>query len=79
MTMTATKHEGVHDCKQGDKIDRLEQEMGRLNKAVFLGNGQPSVLSQLAVLRQMVQALAWLVGVTCAAVIGQIVARVVLK
>jgi hypothetical protein len=37
------------------------------------------VLAQLAVLRQIIMTLSWLVGVTCTAVIGQIVARVVIK
>jgi hypothetical protein len=73
------QHEDGVDCKQGDKIDRLDQETSKLNKAVFFGNGQPSILSQLAVMRQSIMALSWLVGVTCAAVIGQIVARVVIK
>jgi hypothetical protein len=75
----SNQHKDGIDCKQGDKIDRLEQEMGKLNKAVFFGNGQPSVLAQLAVLRQIIMTLSWLVGVTCTAVIGQIVARVVIK
>jgi hypothetical protein len=74
-----TRHHDEIDCKQGDKIDRMDQDMSKLTKAMFFGNGQPSVLSQLAVMRQSIQALSWLVGVTCAAVIGQIVARVVIR
>jgi hypothetical protein len=77
-TMTR-QHDGVVDCKQADKIDRMDQEMSKLNQAMFFGNGQPSVLAQLAVLRQIIMTLSWLVGVTCAAVIGQIVARVVIR
>jgi hypothetical protein len=76
--MTRQHEEGV-DCRQADKIDRMDQEMSKLNQAMFFGNGQPSVLAQLAVLRQIIMTLSWLVGVTCAAVIGQIVARVVIK
>jgi hypothetical protein len=76
--MTRQHEEGV-DCRQADKIDRMDQDMSKLTKAMFFGNGQPSVLSQLAVMRQSIQALSWLVGVTCAAVIGQIVARVVIR
>jgi len=72
--MTEKRHDEI-DCKQGDKIDRLDQEMAKLNKAMFFGNGQPSVISQLAVMRQSIQALSWLVGITCCAVVGQIVAR----
>ena len=68
------KHEEM-ECSQGDKIDRLDQEMAKLNKAMFFGNGQPSVLAQLAVMRQSIMALSWLVGVTCVAVVGQIVAK----
>jgi hypothetical protein len=75
MTALAAKHDAT-DCKQGDKIDRLDQEMARLNKAVFLGNGQPSIMAQLAVMRQSITAAAWIAGVTCAAVIGQIVLKV---
>jgi hypothetical protein len=76
--MSRQHEEGV-DCRQADKIERLDQEMSKLNKAMFFGNGHPSVLAQLAVMRQSIMALSWLVGVTCAAVIGQIVARVVIK
>jgi hypothetical protein len=70
----SSKHEEMQ-CSQGDKITRLDQEMAKLNKAMFFGNGQPSVLSQLAVMRQTIQALSWLVGITCCAVVGQIVAK----
>jgi sorbitol-specific phosphotransferase system component IIBC len=76
--MSNQKHEEA-ECKQADKIVRLDQEMGRLVKAVFIGNGQPSVIAQLAVLRQSMQTLSWLVGVTCVAVIGQIVAKIFSK
>lgn len=62
------------DCKQADKIETICRELGALNKAVFLGNGRPSVMAQMEVLRDQMQKLCWLVGVTCAAVIGQIVA-----
>lgn len=62
------------ECKQGDNIDTIKRELGALNKAVFLGNGRPSVMAQMEVLRDQMQKLCWLVGVTCAAVLGQIVA-----
>jgi hypothetical protein len=76
--MSNQKHEEI-ECKHADKIGRLDQEMARLVKAVFIGNGQPSVIAQLAVLRQSMQTLSWLVGVTCVAVIGQIVAKIFAK
>lgn len=62
-----------HECDQSDKISGIEREVGRLNTAVFLGNGTPSIVAQLAVIRQAVNALCWLVGGVCMAVIGQIV------
>jgi len=62
------------ECKQIDKIETICRELGTLNKAIFLGNGRPSVMAQMEVLRDQVNKLCWLVGITCVAVIGQIVA-----
>lgn len=62
------------ECKQGDNIDAIKEQLGALNKAVFFGNGRPSVMAQMEVLRDQMAKLCWLVGVTCAAVLGQIVA-----
>ena len=61
------------ECKQSDKVETLGRELGKLNKIVFEGNGQPSVMQQLATLRQSVQALCWVAGGTLIAVIGQLV------
>ena len=61
------------DCKQADKMDAIGRELGDLNKIIFRGNGQPSVMQQLATLRQSVQALCWVAGGTLVAVIGQLV------
>jgi hypothetical protein len=61
------------ECKQADKMETIGRELGKLNKIVFEGNGQPSVMQQLATLRQSVQALCWVAGGTLIAVIGQLV------
>jgi hypothetical protein len=61
------------ECKQADKIETIGREVGDLNKIIFRGNGQPSVMQQLATLRQSVQALCWVAGGTLIAVIGQLV------
>ena len=61
------------DCKQADKMEAIGRELGELNKIIFRGNGQPSVMQQLATLRQSVQALCWVAGGTLIAVIGQLV------
>jgi len=61
------------ECKQADKMDAIGRELGELNKIIFRGNGQPSVMQQLATLRQSVQALCWVAGGTLIAVIGQLV------
>ena len=61
------------ECKQADKMESIGRELGKLNKIVFEGNGQPSVMQQLATLRQSVQALCWVAGGTLIAVIGQLV------
>lgn len=63
----------THLCTQENRLVSAERDLGRLNKAVFFGNGEPSITSQMAVLRKTVAALCWLVAVTCAAVITQIV------
>jgi len=65
-----TQHE---ECLQKDKLMTHDRELSHLNQAVFFGNGSPSIVSQLATLRQTVFALCWLVTVTCTAVIGNVV------
>ena len=47
-----------------------------LNDKVWRGNGKPALTEQIAVQAQTVRALCWLVAVTCAAVIAQIVAMI---
>lgn len=66
-------HSQVVECQQADKIESIERELCDLNKAVFRGNGKPSLISQMAVVDAKINALCWLVGGTCMAVIGQIV------
>jgi len=61
------------NCLQEDRIGAAERDVKTLNKIVIVGNGAPSLVSQMAVMRQTVFALCWLVGVTCVAVIGQFV------
>ena len=65
-----TQHE---ECLQKDNLMMHDRELSHLNQAVFFGNGTPSIISQLATLRQTVMALCWLVAVTCTAVIGNVV------
>jgi hypothetical protein len=74
--MTAPRHED-HECKQADKIARLDQEMGRVNKAVFYDPA--SVMAQLASMRESVRVLSWLVGLACASVVGQVVIKIFAK
>jgi len=65
-----------HDCTQENRIECIEREVGTLNDKVWRGNGKPALTEQMAVLSQTVRALCWLVAVTCAAVIAQIVAMI---
>lgn len=69
----AGQHDG-HDCTQEKRLEGIEREIGDLNTRVWRGNGKPALTEQVAVLVQTVRALSWLVAVTCAAVIAQIVA-----
>lgn len=65
-----------HDCTQKNRIEGIEREVGTLNDKVWRGNGKPALTEQMAVLSQTVRALCWLVAVTCAAVIAQIVTMI---
>lgn len=68
-----------HECKQEGRLGRMERELGDLNNRVWRGNGQASMMEKLATLEVTVRILCWLVGVTCVAVIGQIVSIVLSK
>ena len=61
------------ECSQEEKLSVHDRELMHLNQAVFFGNGSPSIVSQLATMRQTVTALCWLVAVTCGAVITNVV------
>jgi hypothetical protein len=65
-----------HDCIQETRLAGMEREIGTLNDKVWRGNGKPALTEQIAVQAQTVRALCWLVAVTCAAVIAQIVAMI---
>lgn len=65
-----------HECTQENRIGAVEREVGDLNDKVWRGNGKPSIIEQIACMRQTVSALCWLVAVTCGAVIAQIVALI---
>ena len=60
-------------CKNESRITTAERELGKLNDAVFYGNGKPPILAQLAVLKWAVTSVLWLAGMTLTAVVGQVV------
>lgn len=60
----------VETCEQADRIGTLEREMGVVNKAVLQPGG---LISQVAVQNIQIRALCWLVGLTCSAVVVQVV------
>lgn len=65
--------EVVSGCQQKDEIDCLKREMGAVNKALFLGNGQPPLVTQTATNTQAINALTRLAWVTLTAVVGEAV------
>lgn len=65
--------EKLIECQQVDEISGLRDKIGKLDKAVFFGNGNPAIVTQLATIQQTIQALTWLAAVTLTAVIGQVV------
>lgn len=74
MKIHGTDHDGqAVECKQEDRLIGHDREIGVLNKIVIYGNGKPSLVTQVSNLSQIVQALCWLVAVTCSAVIVQAV------
>jgi hypothetical protein len=69
------KHE-AETCVQDQRICGMEREIGTLNDKVWRGNGKPALTEQMAVMRQTVNALCWLVATTCGAVIVQVVVMI---
>lgn len=57
------------DCKQENRLDGVDRELGRLNEAVFFGPA--SIVSEIGSIRTIMKILCWLVGGSCMAVIGQ--------
>ena len=63
----------VSDCQQVDELESLKREIGHVNKALFLGNGQPPLVTQMATNTQAISALTRLAWVTLTAVVGEAV------
>ena len=63
----------VVGCQQEDEINTLKREMGSINKALFIGNGRPAIVSQVATNSQAIGALTRLAWVTLTAVVGEAV------
>ena len=63
----------VVECQQEDAITDMGRKVDGLDKAVFRGNGQPSLVSQTATNTQAINALTRLAWVTLTAVIGEAV------
>lgn len=61
------------ECQQTEKIESIDRELGRLCKVVLYGNGQPSLVTQMAIATKTITALVWVAAVTLASVIGQMV------
>lgn len=68
-----TEGDGLIECQQKDEIASLKEKITKIDKTLFLGNGKPSMMTQMAVMQQTIYALTWLAAVTLTAVIGQIV------
>jgi hypothetical protein len=67
------------DCTQEARIGALEREVGSLNNKVWRGNGSASLTERMAVQDQAIRALCWLVGITCTAVVVQVIAMIFKK
>jgi len=63
----------VVGCQQEDEINTLKREMGSINKALFIGNGRPAMVAQVATNSQAIGALTRLAWVTLTAVVGEAV------
>ena len=63
----------VVGCQQEGEINTLKREMGSINKALFIGNGRPAIVSQVATNSQAIGALTRLAWVTLTAVVGEAV------
>ncbi len=63
----------VVECQQEGAIADMGRKVDGLDKAVFRGNGQPSLVSQTATNTQAINALTRLAWVTLTAVIGEAV------
>lgn len=69
----------IHSCRNEHKISTLEAAVDTLNKKVWQGNGEPSIITQLALLTQAIKGLCWLVGLVATTVIAQVITNVLSK
>ena len=63
----------VVECQQADEVLGLRRKIDDVDKALFRGNGQPSIVSQTATNTQAISALTRIAWITLTAVIGEFV------
>ena len=63
----------VVECQQEGAVADMGRKVNDLDKAVFRGNGQPSLVSQTATNTQAINALTRIAWITLTAVIGEFV------
>lgn len=56
-----------------DKIARIERIVEDMHKRLFIGNGKPSLMTQIDRHDQQLAAMRWVVGVLIIAVLGALV------
>ena len=63
----------VSECQQAEEIRGLQEKLYDVDKALFRGNGQPSIVAQTATNTQAISALTRIAWITLTAVIGEFV------
>ncbi len=61
------------DKEMEARVATLEREMGEVRKALFTGNGQPPVISQLSSLTQWSKSQTWVTRATLGGVVANFI------
>ena len=63
-----------HVCYHTDDFVVIKENQAKIEKTLYFGNGHPSIITQLAMIRQTLNVVCWIGSIVAGATIVQLVA-----
>lgn len=66
----------AHECTQADAIKEIQGNVSTINKTLYFGNGHPSLVTEIATIKQMLRGLCWLTALMLGTTLGGVLSKV---